>query len=890
MLGRKLAHYEIVELLGEGGMGAVYKARDHHLDRFVALKLLHADKLTDEDRRRRFTFEAKAASALSHPNIVTIHDIAAADATDFIAMEYVKGQTLHALIARRGLPLTEVLRYGIQIASALAAAHAAGIIHRDLKPANIMVSVEGVVKVLDFGLAKLADSAPLTESEPTQTLHQSVPATEDGHILGTVAYMAPEQVEAKKIDARTDVFSFGAVLYEMLTGRRAFARDSRIGTLSAILKDNPPPIPDAPAELEKVILRCLRKDPDRRYQTMRDVKNALEELKEDSESGRLIPPPPAAPKRPIILWTAAGILIAALAAWLWYNKSPAKPQELVMRPLTADSGLTTQPVLSKDGKFVAYASDRATQKNLDIWIHPLTAGSQPLRLTTNDSDETTPDLSPDGGLVAYRSERDGGGIYLVPTFGGEERLLVRAGSYPRFSPDGKSIAYCVGCNFLAPSRIYTVSVAGGAPQELASDVPWAAYPVFSTDGTHVLFAGSSATNDIDSQEWWVSPVAGGKSIRTGAISHLAAQKINAKYGGNASGFFDYSEGRILVPSGGDIWELDLAAPSWKPRGPARRLTSGSSAAAIRSGVGSRLVFVNGQFSSHLWKLTLDPNKGKVTGEAEALPNSGGAQSEMSGTSDGRLLAYRQSDPSGFSLKVRDMDTGKERVLLSTLARPRISPDGKTVAYSANNNIYLIPSAGGESELLLRSPDNSNLQIYSWTPDGKKIVYWYGKPIRFALLDPVTRQSTDLISHPTRDIHNATLSPDQRWVTFATLLGRKSPLWIAPFRDGKVPAEKDWIQVSEDGEQRPWWSPDGNLLYTTNRRDGARCIWAWRLDPGTKRPLGDPFPVHHFHSARFRIDPRQGGFAFGTTNIPNGLIFNLTDQSGNVWVAEPKTTP
>lgn len=888
MTGRKLAHYEIVEKLGEGGMGAVYKARDHHLDRFVALKLLRADKLAGDDHRRRFTFEAKAASALNHQNIVTIHDIAAADGIDFIAMEYVKGQTLHSLAARRGLPLADLLKYGIQIAGALAAAHAAGIIHRDLKPANIMVTADGVVKVLDFGLAKLSDAAPLAESEPTQTLHQSVPGTEDGQILGTIAYMAPEQVEAKKIDARTDVFSFGAVLYELLTGRRAFERDSRIGTLSAILKDNPEPVTGAPVELEKIILRCLRKDPDRRYQTMRDVKNALEELKEDSESGRLSSqsiPPSAPPKRPVFVWVAAAATLAAvIAISLWYGKSAEKLPELVMRPLTADAGLTTHPVLSRDGKLVAYASDRATQKNLDIWIHPLTAGSQPIRLTTHEADETSPDLSPDGGLIAYRSERDGGGIYLIPIFGGEERLLVRGGSFPRFSPDGRSIAYCIGCSILVPSRIYIVPVSGGTPQEMAADVPWAAFPVFADDGIHIFFLGSSAPNDFRSLELWVSPVAGGKSVRSGAIAHLAAQQIKM---GSFTARFDYFDGRILLSNGGDIWALDLAAPNWKPTGPARRIASGNSPADIRGGAASRLVFVNAQVNSHLWKLKLDPNKGKVAGEAEPLPHSGGSQAQPSSSSDGRVLAYAQRDPSGFSMKIRDMHTGKERALLSSMARPRISPDGKTIAYSLANSLYLIPSGGGESELLMRIPDNSGMLIYSWTPDGKKIVYWYGTPIRFALLDPVTKQSTDFLSNPKQDIHSATFSPDQRWVAFSTPIGRKRPLWITPYRDGKAGVEKDWIQISEDGDDGVWWSPDGNLLYTINRRDGVRCIWAWRLDPVTKRPIGDSFPVFHIHGARVRI-PRDASVPFSTPQIvPDGLIINLADESGNVWIAEPK---
>src|SRR6516165_1743145 len=236
MIGRTIGHYRIESKLGEGGMGVVYKARDTHLDRPVAIKVLPAEAVANSERKRRFVQEAKAASALNHPNIIHIYDIDTLDGVDFIAMEYVPGKTLDKLVGRRGLGLGEALKYAVQIADALAKAHAAGIVHRDLKPANIMVTEEGLVKVLDFGLAKLTQKAE--EEDATLTFAQA-PRTEEGTIVGTVAYMSPEQAQGKKVDARSDIFSLGSVLYEMITGRRAFQRDTEFSTLTAIARDEP---------------------------------------------------------------------------------------------------------------------------------------------------------------------------------------------------------------------------------------------------------------------------------------------------------------------------------------------------------------------------------------------------------------------------------------------------------------------------------------------------------------------------------------------------------------------------------------------------------------------------------------------------------------------------
>jgi predicted Ser/Thr protein kinase len=318
--GTSFGPYEIRGQLGEGGMGEVYRARDVRLGREVALKVLPADKTENAERRRRFVQEAQAASALNHPNIVVIYDIGSQDGIDFIAMEYVKGKTLDQSIPRKGFRLGEALKYAIRIADALGRAHAAGIVHRDLKPGNVMVSDDGEVKMLDFGLAKLTDASLTSELDRTETSVTGPPRTQQGAILGTVSYMSPEQAEGKAVDARSDIFSFGALLYEMLTGRRAFESGSTISTLTAILRDEPARISTVaeavPPEMERIISRCLKKDRDRRWQNMTDIRVALQELKEESDSGTLLaqPQPAAAARRRIPAWAAAAGAAATLAA------------------------------------------------------------------------------------------------------------------------------------------------------------------------------------------------------------------------------------------------------------------------------------------------------------------------------------------------------------------------------------------------------------------------------------------------------------------------------------------------------------------------------------------------------------------------------------------------
>ncbi len=344
LVGRVVSHYQFLEKLGAGGMGDIYKAHDARLNRFVAVKVLSTANAGDPERRRRFIQEAQAASGLNHPNIITVHDIVNEPEGDYMVMEFVSGKTLVDLIPKGGLRAPQALKYGVQMADALSAAHAAGIVHRDLKPGNVMVTDSGLVKVLDFGLAKLTDRNPGSQiGDNTQTIAEA-PLTVEGSIIGTVSYMSPEQAQGKKVDTRSDIFSFGVVFYEMLTGARAFSGDSALSTLSAILRDEHKPMievtPDVPPQLELLITRCLRKNPDERWQSMKDVLAALGALKHESDSGQLYrsrvqavqmaPRTGAAAKKsslPLILGLSGLLLLIAggVTGGLWWLKHRVSP-------------------------------------------------------------------------------------------------------------------------------------------------------------------------------------------------------------------------------------------------------------------------------------------------------------------------------------------------------------------------------------------------------------------------------------------------------------------------------------------------------------------------------------------------------------------------------------
>ncbi len=905
MIGRVLGHYEIVEKLGQGGMGVVYKAHDTHLDRFVALKVLPADKVSDAERKMRFVQEAKSASALHHPNIVVVHDIATADGVDYIVMEYLAGHTVQQKLTGRPLRLREVLNIAVQIADGLARAHKAGIIHRDLKPANIMVDDAGLVKLLDFGLAKLTDIA--TGGSETNTVTDRL--TSEGSVLGTAAYMSPEQAQGKGIDSRSDVFSFGLVLYEMTTGRPAFGGGSIASTLASILRDEPSKISEVvttvPPELERIVTRCLRKDPARRFQHMDDVKVELQEIREEHESGKLAAVTllsGAVPKR-IVPKAYAALLAVTLAGvvgllWFYYRGGTQQPTATgtLLTRLTSDPGLTFQPSLSPDGKLITYSSDRAGDGGLDIWVQQL-AGGEPARLTRDPADDQDPSFSPDGSRILFSSGRQGGGVYMISALGGAEQKIAEGGFGPRFSPDGNWILYRTGdrlATIFGSGGIYVVPTGGGVPRRLAHQLANAFAPVWSPDGKSVLiFAVQGGFPTWGVIDWWIVQFDSGELKQTGIMKELQSRKLAPSELSLATQHLvpvanRWTEEHIIFSAFfgqiSNIWRLPFSPASRRISGPPERLTMGTALEAdgsiLNKDAHTWLAFSSVLENVDLWSLPIQPDRAKPMGELQRLTRGLGADVRPSVTVDGSKVVYNSNSAGNWDVWIKDLRNGAERVLASSELdeeNPCITSDGQEVVYRVGQDVFSMPAAGG-----LKRKVAGDCLVFPWSTMGHSFLCRNARGL--ALLDADSGER-----RPILDASNTTaprLSWDDHWLTFYRhVSGGSTQIFVAPVMNDRPARDTDLVPITggKTWDALPEFSPDGRTMYFQSERDGTRCLWAQRLDGATKKPVGSAFPVQHFHKVGLSLTHVMPGHR-AITVARDKIIIPAAERTGNIWLA------
>jgi eukaryotic-like serine/threonine-protein kinase len=834
MIGKSLRSYRIEAKLGAGGMGVVYKAVDSRLGRTAAIKILSATAL-NADRERRFIQEAKAASSLNHPNIVTIYDIDTQEVdgkpVQYIAMEYVAGDTLDHVIGRKGLRVRDVLKYAVQIADALAAAHAAGIVHRDLKPANVIVTPQGTVKILDFGLAKLSE--PTEADAYAETVHgEGSPLTEAGTILGTVAYMSPEQADGKKVDTRSDVFSFGSVLYEMATGQRAFAGGSKLSSLSAVLyKDPQPPsqaVPEIPSELDRIIARCLKKDPERRWQTMADVKVALEELRDETYSSKvgLVSPPPASrsippAKRWPIARLVTGIVLGVglgLVSGISYEQKFFRPEPPSFQRLTFRRGDVTSAKFAP-GDTVVYSAEWDGAPSTLFSAQPGNREARPLQLPS----ARVLAISQSGEMAILLGGGDVGTLARVPFGGGAPREILEGVSGADWGPDGESLAVVrtVGGRYQLEYPVGTmlhvtekrpplrprVSADGKLVAFFDFDVEVGDYALCVVGPNHprqVLSRGWRATGALnwspDNHEVWFSGGQPGSDPALYAVTLTGAQRLISQTGAIIVMQDVARDGRVLLSTVNSRLGI-LYVP---PNGSAQR----------------DLAWLD---SSLLYELS---NDGKSALFVE-LSNGQGRNS---------AIYMRKTD-------------GSPAIRLGYGNRPSLSPDGKWVACIHNegerSGLMLLPTGPGES----RFPKIEGIHFdgVEWLPDNKRILFTgneTGHAIRTWIYEVEGNKWTPLTQEGTRGTR---VSPDGRW--FVTVDAHK--LLLSPLGGG----ESETVLDLQNGESAVRWSGDGRYLFLQQREPSS--IKIIRLEVATHRQ--EPWLV-------VRV-PEPGAEFFGPLALP-----------------------
>ncbi len=834
----RLGPYEVTAKIGAGGMGEVYKARDTRLERDVALKLLPSHLAADPQFRARFEREAKSVSALNHPHICTLHDVGSetvkGEEIHYLVLELIEGESLAQRLTKGRLTGEEVLRYGVQISSALDAAHRRGIVHRDLKPGNVMITKAGA-KLLDFGLARSTEGKPAVESISTLNTADH-PLTEAGTIVGTFQYMSPEQLEGQTADARTDIFALGAVLYEMATGRKAFEGKSRTSLIAAIVSAQPPAISTVDAmsspALDHVVRKCLEKDPDDRWQSARDV---MAELQWIAEGGSRTGLPAIVSTRRRVRERAAWVAfaVAGLAAVgfavAWARRAP-QPAPVVRFQIPNPEGITDvgPPVISPDGRTIAFdAADAAGKK--EIWLRPLDAlESRPLGGTEG---ALRPIWSPDSRSIAFMS---GGKLRRVAVAGGPAQTITDA-------PTGADGSWSEGGVILFDGRandpVWRVDAAGGVAKPVVTPDPakgimGAGWPAFLPGGRHFLYQTTTANPEDATVMVRALDGAEGKPVLK-----TISQVVYAP-----PGYLLFVRDRTLVAQAFDVRSQELRGEPLPLSeglgidnvGLASISASGNGVLAYRPGAAAqrRLVWVD--------------RSGKETAALDDEREYGDTWLSP----DGRRLVFGADEAGGKGdLWIRDFDRGTTTRFTFEPERdfaPAWSPDGRRIAFSTQGkawDLHVKDAAGtGEPELLLETAEDKF--ITDWSRDGAYVVFASrGQDTSWDLWG--LKMAGERKPFPLRKTKfaelNGMVSPDGRFLAYQSNESGRVEVYVQEFPE----AQSKW-QVSPDGGRDPYWRADGRELYY---RAPSAKLMAVPIEKGATFTAGTP---QSLFQARFAL--------------------------------------
>lgn len=843
MIGKTLAHYEILAKIGRGGMGEVYRALDKKLDREVALKVLPTDMAHDPGRLERFEREAKAVAALKHPNIVTIFSVEMTDGLHFLTMELVEGQTLSKILPKNGLPLDRLFEIAIPLADAVSSAHARGITHRDLKPDNIMIDGEGRLRVLDFGLAKLQDS----ESPGNTALAMTVDAvTEEGKILGTAAYMSPEQAEGKAIDSRSDIFSLGTILYEMVTGTRPFRGDTSISTIGSILKEEPASVmelnPALPRHIGRIIRRCLAKDPDRRYQTAVDLRNDLEGFKEEIESGEIMPDGAGVVsgadrlrKRRVTVGLTV-LVVVVIGISFGINKflgrggdepgATATFQQMEMIRLTHTGNSGYSAAISPDGKYVVHAQD--DDEGMSLWLLHVSTKRSVQIVPSSRASLHDPTFSPDGDLVYYlrsTSGPDKNRLYRVPLLGGPStRVLEHIGGRISFSPDGNLFVFRRSEG--TQDKLVVADQDGGNERVISSRIRPEEYhedPVWSPDGKVI----AAVATRIGHQEFHLVevPAEGGTegSISSQPWNHIEMMAWLPDGNGIVMQAFGKTGRQDF-----QLWEVPY------PDGPARRITNdlNSYSGVSMTADGRSLVTQLMEGESALWVMHPgeDGQPERITAEGPNFSVQG-----LSWTPGGRTV-YGATSVEGIDLWITGEDGAKSVQLTSggASAYPSVSPDGRYIVYrstaSTESHIWRIDLDGRNPVQLTFGDGETRPQFH---PDGRSVLYLSeiseGKNL-FQV--PIEGGDPLQISNRTLDSRPPAISPEGEKMVVRYYDERTDEWQMEVLQIGGGST----LKILDLGDDAFQWSPDGDALDYVDFKNGCQNIWSQPLNGDPPRQL------------------------------------------------------